>query len=205
MRSAPDPGSGVRVTFATKDRANCERIQRFLSKDEPLIWVGSPQLSRLLLRAVALTAAMAMIASVGIYIAIQGISVEDICGADPSRGCRKLYIWPWFGLVAAAAYTPLLWLSLVVHASGLLPEIYGLTDRQALKLRSNPFDRFQSIKLSTLEDQRIGVRKRFGTLAFGWLTFLCLSDNDAESALQALADGRRNREPSQRVGSSDTP
>jgi hypothetical protein len=175
---------------ASLDRAKLQLLARFLPKDEPLIWVGSPQLSRLFLRAIARTAVMALIASVGIYFAARGITPEDFCGADPSRGCRKLYFWPWFGLIAAAVYLPFLWLSLVTHASGLLPEFYGLTSRQALKLRSNPFDRFQSVKLGTFEDTKIGERGRFGTLSFGWLAFLCLSDEDREAALRTLGNLR---------------
>jgi hypothetical protein len=193
------------VATTRQEQASRDRLERFLPKDEPLIWIGCPLLSRLLLRAVTRTVVMAIIASVGIYFAYHGISIEDVCGVDPPKACRKLYVFPWLGLVAASVYTPLLWLSLLFHATGLLRESYGLTERQALKLRSNPFDRFQSIKLDTLGDQRIGTRRRFGTLGFGWLTFLCLSDKDADTAMQALGAVRRTEEPGQHAGRGAAP
>jgi hypothetical protein len=205
VKATLDLGTDSFVLVTRQDQANRARLERFLPKEEALIWTGSPQFLLLLWRAGTRTAVMMMIASVGIYIAYYGISIEDICGADPSRGCRKLYFWPWLGLVAAAVYTPFLWLSLLLHATGLLPEFYGLTTRQALKLRANPFDRYQSVKLDTLEAHRIAVRRRFGTLAFGWLTFLCLSENDAEAARKALGGVDRTEKPSPLIGGGSTP
>jgi hypothetical protein len=140
---------------------------------------------------------MALIASVGIYFAWQGITPTDLCGPEPARACRKVYIWPWLGLVAAALYTPFLWLSVLAHASGLLREFYGLTDLQALKLRANPFDRFQSVKFSQLAEQQIGARKRFGTVVFGSVAFLCLSDKDAAALHQTCDKARRVEKPPQ--------
>lgn len=205
MNATLNPASGYVVALAKPSQENLEQLGRFLPKDEPLIWTGAPQLSRLLLRAITRTAMMTLIASVGIYFAAQGISMEDLCGAQSSRACRKLYVFPWFGLVAASVYIPFLWLSLLFHTSGLLSEFYGLTNRQALKLRSNSFDRFQSVKLETLKDQRIGVRGRFGTLTFGWLSFLCLSHEDREAALRTLEEERSREGHGQPASRGATP
>jgi hypothetical protein len=171
------------------DRTSRERLMRFLPKDEPLIWAGTPQLSRLFLRAMFRTAFMLLLASVGIYFVINGITTIDFCGPEPTKACRRLVFWPWFGLVVAALYTPFLWASFLIHASGLLTEFYGLTDAQALRLRANPFDRFQSVKLSRLAKGQIAVQKKFGTVAFGSVAFLCLSEADADSVRHLSANG----------------
>ncbi len=195
MRDALNAAKSGAGALSSQDRADRERLERFLPQHECLTWAGAPQLSRLFLRAMSRTALMALIASVGIYFALNGITPDGFCGTEPSRGCRKLYIWPWFGLVIAATYTPLLWLSFLAHSSGLLREFYGLTDMQALKFRANPFDRFQSVRLSQLTDQQIGTRKRLGTVVFGSVAFLCLSDKDAEAVLQTSGKARRIKQP----------
>jgi hypothetical protein len=181
---------------STADEINRERLMRFLPRDESLIWAGTPQLSRLFLRGISRTAFMLLLASVGIYFVIDGITVIDFCGPEPGRMCRKVFVWPWLGLTVAVIYTPFLWLSFLAHASGLLSECYGLTEVQALRLRSNPFDRFQSVKLSQLAKEQIAVQKKFGTVAFGSVTFLCLREADAESLRHVSANGQRaERQP----------
>ena len=155
-----------------------EHLKRFLPKTEQLIWTGSPQLSRLILRNSFRTGLMLLIGSVGLYFFFKGITPTDLCGNQMSKLCRKFYFWPWLGLVAAALYIPLLWMSCILHATGLLREFYGVTESQALKLRSNPFDRFQSAKLSGLPKHRLGVKKWFGSIAFGPIVFLSLRDDD---------------------------
>lgn len=135
---------------------------------------------------------MLLIASVGLYFFLAGISPTDMCGDPPSRVCRKLYFWPWLGLVAAAIYIPLLWLGFLLHASGLLQEFYGLTKSQALKLRSNPFDRFQSAKLSCERKDQVAVRKWFGSIAFGLIVFLSLHDDDLERLISLSAHWNGN-------------
>lgn len=158
--------------------AQCEKLKRFLPKTESLIWTGSPQLSRLIMRNSFRTTLMLLIGSVGFYFFFMGITPTDFCGSYPSKVCRKFYFWPWLGLVVATLYIPFLWFSFLLHASGLLRELYGLTASQALKLRSNPFDRFQSAKLSSVPKHQVGVRKRFGSIAFGPIVFLCLPEED---------------------------
>ncbi|MFN5997419.1 MAG: hypothetical protein ACK47C_00020 [Paracoccaceae bacterium] len=169
---------GLAPTMDRRDDAQREKLKRFLPKTETLIWTGSPQLSRLILRNAFRTGVMLLIASVGLYFFFAGIALADICGAHPSKVCRKFYVWPWLGLVVAAFYIPFLWFSFLLHVSGLLREFYGLTELQALKLRSNPYDRFQSAKLSGGPTNRVALRKWFGSIAFGPIVFLSLHDED---------------------------
>jgi hypothetical protein len=171
--------------------AQREKLKRFLPKSEHLIWTGSPQLSRLFLRNVFRTGLMLLLGSVGFYFFFTGTTLTDMCGTQMSKLCRKFYFWPWLGLGAAALYIPFLWLSFILHASGLLREFYGLTDSQALRLRSNPFDRFQSAKLTDLPKHRLGVRKWFGSMAFGPITFLSLR-NDEIARLVDVSEGRQS-------------
>lgn len=160
------------------DEAQREKLKRFLPKTETLIWTGSPQLSRLFMRNAFRTGLILLVGSVGFYFFYMDITPTDFCGNHPSKVCRKFYFWPWLGLVAAALYIPFLWFSFFLHASGLLRELYGLTASQVLKLRSNPFDRFQSVKLSSVPKHQVGVRKWFGSIAFGRIVFLTLRDDD---------------------------
>lgn len=171
--------------------AKCEQLKRFLPRTERLIWTGAPQLSRLILRNMFRTGIMLLIGSLGLYFFCKGITLTDFCGAESSKLCRKFYFWPWLGLVAASLYIPFLWLSFILHASGLLREFYGLTESQALRLRSNPFDRFQSAKLTGLPKHRVGVRKWFGSMAFGPITFLSLSDDDIARLVGVSEDRQR--------------
>jgi hypothetical protein len=168
--------------------ARRKQLKRFLPRNEQLIWTGAPQLSRLILRNMFRTGVMLLIASVGLYFLYKGITLTDVCGADSSKLCRKFYFWPWFGLVAAALYIPCLWLSFILHASGLLCELYGLTDSQAIKLRSNPFDRFQSAKIAGVSRNQHAVRKWFGSMAFGPIVFLSLRDDDIAHLID-ISDG----------------
>jgi hypothetical protein len=168
--------------------AQREKLKRFLPRTELLIWTGSPQLSRLILRNLFRSGLMLLVGSVGLYFLYRGITLTDLCGADSSKLCRKFYFWPWLGLVAAVLYIPFLWLSFILHASGLLSEFYGLTDSQALKLRSNPFDRFQSAKMSAVSRKQYAVRKWFGSIAFGPIMFLSLRDDDI-ARLVGIANG----------------
>jgi hypothetical protein len=177
------------------NRANQERMQRFLPRDECLTWTGSPQLSRLFLRAITRTGLMALIGSVGIYFALNGITPTDLCGPEPSKTCQRLFVLPWIGLAVAAIYTPFLWLNLMTHTSGLLREFYGLTDTRALKLSASPFDRFQSVKFSHLAEHQIGAQKGFGTVVFGSVAFLCLSDKDTKALRQTLSNAQRVTAP----------
>jgi hypothetical protein len=168
--------------------AQKEKLKRYLPKTEHLIWTGSPQLSRLILRNAFRTAVMILVGSIGLYFLYGGITPTDLCGSQMSKLCRKFYFWPWLGLVAASFYIPFLWLSFLLHASGLLREIYGLTDRQALKLRSNPFDRFQSGKLTDLTKDQMAVRRWFGSIAFGPTLFLSLHNDDI-ARLTGITEG----------------
>jgi hypothetical protein len=177
---------------STPNRTGREHLERFLPSEESLAWTGTPMLSRLFLRAVFRTAIMVLIASGGIYFAFHGITLIDLCGENSAKSCRKFYFWPWLGLLVAAIYTPLIWLGFLAHASGLLSEFYGLTEAQALRLRSNPFDKFQSVKFSQLSGKQIAVRKWFGTVAFGSVCFLCLSDADADAVRHAALNRARS-------------
>ena len=173
-------------------------LSRFLSKDEPLIWNSRPQLSRLFLRAIVVTLFITAISLAGIYLMLGGTSLSGFCAEETVSWCSKATTRILLASTVVGAFLLFLWASFLLHLSGVLPEIYGLTDRQAPKLKANPFDRIQSTRLPESVNPHTVLRSAFGSVSFGPAEFRYLGDADAK-ALFALSKLSWNRDSEHRV------